>query len=367
MMLPRNQRIILTDQIRRNVAEICANVPSGTIVMAVVKADGYGHGAVETAKAALKGGAGMLATATVSEGTELRENGIQAPILVLGAVGEEDVEEGVRSNLIQTVCSQKMVRMCEESAKKLSKQTEVHIKIDTGMGRIGVRNETERDRVMDEIRHSDHIRLAGAFTHFADADGGEEGMLYTEAQFQRFLKLTEPLPEGIIRHCSNSAAIERRPDMALDMVRAGISMYGYPPVETKRLFKPCMRWVARVSYVKEVPEGTDISYGRIWRAGRTTRIATLTCGYGDGYHRCATGKAEVLIRGRRARIIGRICMDQMMADVTDIPDVEAGDEVVLIGTSGTERIDAEDVARWADTISYEVLLSAGNRVNRVYK
>ena len=166
-------------------------------------------------------------------------------------------------------------------------------------------------------------------------------------------------------HCANSAAIHRCPEMALDMVRAGISLYGCPPVETDLRLEPCMRWTAKVSYVKDLPAGAYISYGRTFRTDRPMRVATVTCGYGDGYHRAASGKAEVLIRGKRARILGRICMDQMMADVTGIEGVQPEDPVVLMGTDGNERITAEDIARWAGTISYEVLLSAGGRVERI--
>ena len=238
---------------------------------------------------------------------------------------------------------------------------QVHLKIDSGMGRIGVRTKEERDAVLAALRETRRA-ADGRFTHFSDADGDDAGEAYSGEQFRRFLELTEGL--GVIRHCANSAAALRHPEWALDMVREGISLYGYPPVETGLALQPCMEWRAKVSYVKDVPAGEYISYGRTFRTEKPTRIATVTCGYGDGYFRAASGRAEVLIHGKRARVLGRICMDQMMADVTEIPERRPEDPVVLMGSDGTERITAEDIARWSGTISYEVLLSCGSRVER---
>ena len=366
-MIPRNRRVIDLDALRNNMAQIRAAVPETAKVLAVVKADGYGHGAAEASRAAIAGGADMLAVASVAEGTALRRCGIGAPILVLGAVLAADVAEGAEYGLIQTVCSADMVRLCAKAAAETGKQAEVHMKIDTGMGRIGIRNAAERDAVLKALENAPGVKLTGVFTHLSDADDGEGGMAYTEGQFRKFLELTEGLPAGVIRHCANSAAIHRRPDMALDMVRAGISLYGYPPVESSLDLKPCMRWTAKVSYVKELPAGEYISYGRTYRTEKQTKVATVTCGYADGYHRCAGGQAEVLIHGKRVPILGRICMDQMMADVTGMDDVKPEDEVILMGESGGERITAEDLARWSGTISYEILLSVGSRVERIFQ
>ena len=367
-MRARNLRTIRIDRLRENMRKIRASVPESAKMMAVVKADGYGHGAAETARAALEGGAEYLAVASVAEGTALRKSGISAPILVLGAVCPWDVFEGVDSSLIQTVCSPEMVRLCEEAGAAAGKTAEVHLKIDTGMGRIGVRNREELEAVAGEIDRSPHVTLTGAFTHFSDADGDGNGMAYTEKQFAKFRELSGLLPENILRHCSNSAAIHRRKDFAMDMVRAGISLYGYPPVTENNIgLEPCMRWTARISYIKETEAGAYLSYGRTFRTGGKTRVATVTCGYGDGYHRCAGPKAEVLIHGKRAKVLGRICMDQMLADVSDIPEAREGDEVVLIGEDGNDRIDAEQIAAWSGTISYEILLSVGSRVERVFE
>lgn len=366
-MIPRNRRIIDLSAIEYNMRQLRASVPATARMMAVVKADGYGHGAAETAEAALRGGADMLAVASAGEGKQLRERGIQAPVLVLGAVTEADVLTGVENDLIQTVCSADMVRLCEKAACSLRKQTDVHLKIDTGMGRIGVRTEAERDAVLYALRTCSHVRLSGVFTHFSDADGDEDGIKYTEAQFQRFKEMTDPLKDSVIRHCCNSAAIHRFPGMALDMVRAGISLYGYPPVSTDTLLRRCMRWSADISYIKELPADAFVSYGRAYQCGRTIRTATVTCGYGDGYFRAAGGKGYVLIGGRKAKIIGRICMDQMMVDISDINGIAAGDEAILIGCDGDEEITADDLASWAGTISYEILLSAGTRVDRIFR
>ena len=366
-MIPRNRRVIDLSAIEENMRLLRSTVPSTARMMAIVKADGYGHGAAQTAQAAIRGGADMLAVASAGEGRQLREQGIDIPILILGAVTENDVSESVQYDLIQTVCSAEMVHWCERAAQEQKKQTEVHLKVDTGMGRIGVRTENERDAVLRELACAGHVSLTGAFTHFSDADGDEDGMRYTREQYRRFRELTDPLPEGIIRHCCNSAAIHRFPRMAMDMVRAGISLYGYPPVRTELPLKPCMTWTADISYIKELPAGAFVSYGRTYQSTGKIRTATITCGYGDGYFRRAGTEGYVLIGGKRAKIIGRVCMDQMMADISGIEGVAVGDEAVLLGRDGEEQITAEDLASWAGTISYEILLSAGSRVDRVFR
>lgn len=337
-------------------------LPRGARLMAVVKADGYGHGMVQTARSALRAGAAALAVATADEGAALREAGVNVPVLVLGASGPEEMAAGVRHGLTMTVCTPEAVRLMQEAAQ--GGEALAHLKLDTGMNRIGARNEEEVRAVLRALAECPRVRLTGVFTHFADADG--EDMAFTRQQLERFRRLAAPLPEDIVRHCANSAAVHRLPEAAFDMVRAGISMYGYPPVDTELPLKPCMRWTSQVTHVKEIDPGDTVSYGRTYAADRPMRVATVACGYGDGYHRAASGKAQVIIRGRRARVIGRICMDQMMADVSEIPGVQIGDEVVLMGESGGEAISAEDIAAWAGTISYEVLLSATGRVPRVW-
>ena len=365
-MIPRNRRFVDLHAIEDNMRQIRSDVPENVRVLAVVKADGYGHGAVETAHAAIAGGADMLAVAAVSEGMQLREAGITAPVLVLGAVTACDAANGVKYDLIQTVCSEEMVLLCEQAAAEQKKQTEVHLKVDTGMGRIGIRSESERDGILRLLKECSHVRLSGVFTHFSDADGDEDGMQYTHMQYDRFMKMIAPLPQGIIRHCCNSAAIHRFPGMALDMVRAGISLYGYPPVPGEYGLRPCMSWKATISFVKELEAEAYISYGRTYKSPHPVRTATITCGYADGYHRAGGEKGYILIHGKKAKILGRICMDQMVADISGIEDVKPGDEAVLLGKSGNESITAEDLARWAGTISYEILCSSSGRVGRIY-
>ncbi len=348
--------------LRRNVEHIRHSLPEHTGLLAVVKADAYGHGMVQVARAALQAGASHLAVALVEEGTTLRDAGVQAPILVLGATSPAEAQAGVAAGLTLTVCDGDMVRAAEQAALDTGCPALVHLKVDTGMCRIGARTEEEVRAVLGTLAVCPHVRLTGVFTHFADADGGD--MTFTGQQLQRFKTLTALLPEGILRHCANSAAIHRLPEATMDMVRAGISMYGYPPVATDMPLEMVMDWHTEVTYVKDIQPGDTVSYGRTFTAEHPMRVATIACGYGDGYHRAASGKAQVIIRGQRARVLGRICMDQMMVDVTDIPGVAPGDRVTLMGRDGNACITAEDIAAWAGTISYEVLLAATGRVPR---
>ena len=330
-------RTIDLEALRENVRLLRSTLPEKTKLMAVVKADAYGHGIAKVARAALEAGASALAVARTDEGAALRQAGVTAPVLVLGASSDEEIAEGVRNELTLTVCTPEMVDTLESCAKESGLTGLMHLKIDTGMGRIGVRTEEEIRAILARLQASPHVRLTGAFTHFADADGSD--MAYTRMQFERFQQMLMLLPDGIVRHCANSAAIHRCPEAALDMVRAGISMYGHPPVETDLPLRP---------------------------AEKPMRIATVACGYGDGYHRNASSRAQVILHGQRARVVGRICMDQMMVDVTDIPNVKAGDEVTLMGSDGAETITPDELGSWSDTIGYEVLLAATERVRRVW-
>ncbi|MBQ9306299.1 MAG: alanine racemase [Clostridia bacterium] len=359
----RNRRIVDLEAIRHNMQLIRSIVPKSARVMAVVKADAYGHGAVEVAEASLASGASFLAVATVPEGMELRQAGIRAPILVLGESTPEEMENAAVEEITLTVSSTEDIRHAADAARIAGHPLEVHLKVDTGMGRIGGRNLDERDEVLAAISDADGVTLTGIFTHFADADGN--GNDYTDMQLARFQSLTAGLPEQVLRHCANSAAILRRmPEAAFDMVRAGIVLYGYPPVETELDFHMCMRWESRVMFVKTITRGECVSYGCTYKAKRKTRVATVGCGYGDGYHRSASGKAYAIVHGVRVPVIGRVCMDQLMVDVSDVPDVEVGDTVTLMGEDGEVRVSADDIASWAGTISYEILLSTTGRVRR---
>ena len=356
-------RVVDLDAIRDNVRAIRRDVPVSARLMAVVKADAYGHGARQVARAALSAGATQLAVAPPEEGAELRESGVEAPILVLGLTDGSGMLLAAKEGLTLTVCAPEQIREAQRAAESVGGGLSVHLKFDTGMGRIGARTAEEVQSCLETLETCRRVRLTGAFSHFADADAPE--LTFAWLQFQRFRELAGYMPDGVIRHCANSAAIHRMmPETAMGMVRMGISLYGCPPVETDCPLRPCMRWTAAVTCVKEIGDGESVSYGRTWRAEGNRRIATIACGYGDGYHRAAGGRAEVLLHGRRAKIVGRICMDQMMADVTDIPDVRAGDRAVLLGEDGSGRITADELAGWAGTISYEILLAAANRVER---
>lgn len=357
-------RTIDLEALRTNVRLLIGTLPAGTDLMAVVKADAYGHGIIKVARAALEAGAVALAVARTDEGKRLREAGVTAPILVLGASSDEEINEGVLNKLTLTVCTPHMVRAIEKAAIAANMDGMMHLKLDTGMGRIGVRTEQEVREILACLQECPHVRMTGAFTHFADADGSD--LAYTHAQFKRYQELLALLPDHIVRHCANSAAIHRLPEVAMDMVRAGISMYGNPPVATDLPLQPVMSWRTEITFLKTIYPGDKVSYGCTYTADKPMRLATVACGYGDGYHRNGSGKAQVLIHGQRANVVGRICMDQMMVDVTDIPDAKIGDEVTLMGTDGSETISADELASWSGTIGYEVLLAATDRVHRVW-
>lgn len=364
MQYRRQYREIDLNALAHNVRQLRQTVPEATRLMAVVKADAYGHGLIPVAQTALASGADALAVALVEEGEALRAAGVQAPVLVLGATSPEAALGGVAQGLTLTVCDGGMVRRVEEACVQLERTADVHLKLDTGMGRIGARNGQEVRDVLSALQVCPHVRLTGAFTHFADADGDTGD--FTRQQLARFQSLTALLPPGLTLHAANSAAIHRYPESLLHMVRAGISMYGYPPVPTGVSLRPCMRWVTEVACVRELLPGDRVSYGGTFRVERPMQVATVAAGYGDGYRRALSGRGQVLIGGRRAPVLGRVCMDQMMVDVSGCPPVHPGDEVVLLGAQGSDQITAEDLARWAGTISYEILLSPTARVPRIY-
>ena len=346
-----------TEVLRRSIAPV-------RHMMAVVKANAYGHGMVPVANTALRHGADWLGVAIPEEGETLRNAGIDAPILVLGAVNAQGAMASVRFGLTQAVFDPERVRLLEEAAKAQGRTARVHVKCDTGMGRIGVRTEKELRAVLEAIENSPHVKLTGAFTHFADADGADD--VYSRRQIEAFERFRALLPQDILFHAAASAAGCRYPQARYDLVRQGISLYGCPPVEECPEVRPALSWHTEVVYVKTIGPGDCVSYGCTFKAGRETRVATLPVGYGDGYHRALSGRAQVLIGGKRCPVIGRVCMDQIMADVTDLPDCAIGAPAVLLGRQGAEEITADELASWAGTISYEMLLSATARVPVVY-
>lgn len=356
------------DAIRNNV-RVMKKYARSPHFLAVVKANAYGHGAVPVAKAALEAGADWLAVAIPEEGVQLRDAGIQAPILVLGGAEPQAVDAIAAAELTQVVFDECMIRALANAGVRTGKEVQVHLGIDTGMCRIGVRSPEEAAKLTEEIDRLPGIRLTGCFTHMATADEPEpEG---TKAQIARFKSVCEAIDRvhsaPIIHHAANTASIFRYPEVHLDMVRGGIALYGYPPVPGVEGLRAAMRWITRAVYVKTIQPGEKVSYGGLFTAQRPTRVMTIPVGYADGYNRRLSCTGSVLVRGKRAPILGRVCMDQVMVDVTDIPGAEAGDEVVLIGAQGNECISAEEIASLLGTISYEVICSPSARVPRVYK
>jgi len=358
------------DAIAHNAAVLKARARARAELMVAVKANAYGHGAVPVSRAALEGGATRLAVHRVEEGIELRRAGIAAPILIMGYSLPAQSEQVVQWDLTPTVNSQPQAEALSRAAVARGKRLPVHVKVDTGMGRYGLLPE----EVVDFWRYLSTLPglfLEGLYTHFATADSADKRV--TRRQFATFMEVVRALETAgftiPLKHVANSAATLDLPEMALDMVRCGIALYGLRPsdeVEPAVPLLPALALKSRVARVRTLPTGHGISYGHTYVTTRPTRVALVPVGYGDGYHRLLSNRGAVLIHGRRAPILGRVCMDQFVVDVSHIPDVRLHDEVVLIGQQGEERITAEEVARWAETINYEVTTSLLPRVTRVY-
>ncbi|MDP2891623.1 MAG: alanine racemase [Bacillota bacterium] len=357
------------NNVMKNVSNL-KRIASGAKLMAVVKADGYGHGSIQVASAALDSGADWLGVAIPEEAEALRHAGIGAPILVLGGITPGMEETVLKHGLRQTVFDEEGVRLLENCAAKTGRKARIHIKVDTGMSRIGIREIGELMQLARFIKECRHVELEGLFTHFAAADAKNIAFtLKQKAVFDDMAAQIRKMGFSPMIHAANSAAILRLPQTHYDMVRAGISVYGYygsDEVEKIIPLYPAMEWKTHVMMVKTLPPGVSVSYGRTFVTKRKTAVATLPVGYGDGYKRVLSSRASVLIKGNRAPVLGRVCMDQLMVDVTGIEGVKTGDEAVLLGRQGMEMIDAEEMAKWADTISYEILLSISPRVPRIY-
>ena len=289
-------------------------------------------------------------------------------ILVLGAATCESAGEAIAYGLTQTVFTPEMVEFLDMEASRRQRVAFVHIKLDTGMNRIGLKTIEDAEKLACVLDKCSHVKANGIYTHFAEADSPDEDDLnaFSQEQLERFYELRSCFSPLIPAHVANSAAGILSCKTHLDFVREGISLYGYPPVGTVIPFRPALSWMTEVTNVKIVHAGETIGYGRTYTADRDMRVATVAVGYGDGYHRSLSNRGQMLIRGCRAPIVGRVCMDQTMVDVTDIPEAAVGDEVVLLGSQGEEIIDAEQLAAWADTISYEMLLAPSQRVHRFY-
>ncbi len=356
------------DLLRENCRRVKAWVKDSKLLVAV-KADAYGHGSVEVSRALLGCGVDMLGVASVDEGTELRRAGIDIPILVLSPAGLDEVGQALDDHLLTSVSDFEYVQCLSEEAQRRCVTATVHIEIDTGMGRTGVISQ-EAVQFVRQVTAVDDIEVEGIFTHFASA---ESDLDFSREQLARFRQVLEGLEhEGIqipLRHAANSAAILGLEGSFFNMVRPGLIIYGlYPSPSVKRsvAVSPVMSMKSRVMHLNRIARGQSVSYGRTFRASRSSLVATVSVGYGDGYPRSLSNCGSVLIRGRRAPIVGVVCMDLTMVDVTDLPEVKLGDEVVLIGSSDGERVTADEVAAQAGTISYEITTSIGPRVPRVF-
>ena len=364
---------ISLEAIGHNIREVKKRLPEGVKLLGVVKANAYGHGAVPVASY-LENQVDYFATATIEEAVELRENGISAPILILGYVSPSQYGDLVEYDITQTIDSYAQALALEKEAARQNRKAKAHLAVDTGMTRIGFQvTEHDADEAA-KIADLPHIELEGMFTHFSCAD--QEDKTYCSMQMEKYDKMTALLAErGVtipLRHICNSAGIMEFDDHRFEMVRSGIITYGiYPSEEVKKErldLIPALSWKSHVIHVKEVGPGIGVSYGATYVTEKPmTRIATVSAGYADGYPRALSNQGCVLIHGKKAAIIGRICMDQMMVDVTDIPDVQVEDVVTLVGTDGDETITIEEIANPAARFDYEMLCDISSRVTRVYK
>ncbi|HIE80591.1 MAG TPA: alanine racemase [Nitrospinaceae bacterium] len=361
---------------RHNLQNLRKYLDPQTRIMAIVKADAYGHGAVSCARIAVESGAAnYLGAGVIEEGIELRENGLNAPILILGSIFPDEAEDLVRHNLATILCTQPLAQALSKEAEKQDKTVSVHIKVDTGMNRLGISPEN-LPALLDQVRNLKNLKIEAVSTHFSSAD--DEDLSVTQAQLEKFqTALTILQKEGVhtpIVHCANTSALFKFPESHFNMVRPGLILYGVLPSPSLRPvidqgenpFQPVMQWKSQIILLKPIAKNQPVSYSGSFTTQRDSLIATLPIGYADGLHRMLSNKMDVLIRGRRAPQVGNICMDMILIDVTDIPDVQAGDEVVIFGRQGDEMISVEELAVKGKTIPYEILCSVSKRVPRIY-
>ncbi|PJI07854.1 MULTISPECIES: alanine racemase [Clostridium] len=341
-------------------------------IIGVVKADAYGHGAVDVAPVLLQNGANRLAVAVISEAVELRKAGIECPIMILGYTPISLVDSIIKYNIEQTVFSYEYAAKLSQAARENNIKLRVHIALDTGMGRIGFLPNDDSVNEVVKISKLSNIEIEGLFSHFSTSD--EKNKEYTYTQFEKFNWFYDELRKNNvkinIRHIANSAAIMELPKTHYEASRPGIILYGYYPSDevdkNKLKLKPIMTLKTNVVHIKKMLPGQYVSYGRKFKCERESVIATLPVGYADGYTRMLSGKAKVIINGKFAPVVGRICMDQCMIDITDIPGVKVGDEVVIMGESDGKKFTADDIAEIIGTINYEVICMISKRVPRVY-
>lgn len=368
---------ISLDNIRKNYLSIKKQV-NNTRICCVIKADGYGHGAVELAQEYEKLGADFLAVSNLDEAIELRENNIKLPILILGYTDVNCAEEISKYNVHQAVYSLEYAQALHNQCKEKNVKVNIHIKLDTGMSRIGFMCQRfpRDDNSIEEIYRTclmENFIVEGIFTHFCVSDEGNEGKNFTQQQYNNFTHTVSCLNSMGINfnyiHCSNSGAVEDYPNTYNTMVRAGIILYGLNPsdkISNNLELTPAMTVKSVVAHIKTVEKGATVSYGRIFTAERKMKIATVPIGYADGYIRAYADKGYMIINGRKANILGRICMDQTMVDVTDIDNVAVGDEVIVFGNGEFGEQTADDLAKASNTINYEVVCTISKRVPRCF-
>lgn len=361
------------DAIAYNMEQMKQRIDGHTQIMAVIKTDAYGHGAVQVAQMLEKYDyIWGFAVATLDEAVVLRVEGIQKPILVLGCIFPDQYMEMLDNNIRMNVYTEDMAKEIANMARREGKTAYIHIKLDTGMGRLGFSITDESIEAIARINKLPNVRMEGVFTHFAKAD--EKDKTFTKKQIREFEYMTKMLKENGVtfeyEHCSNSAAIIDVPEAKFDIVRAGVSTFGlYPSEEVDKEavhLKPALALKSHVAFVKEIEPGTPVSYGGTFVADKKMKIATIPVGYGDGYPRALSGVGHVLIRGKKAPILGRICMDQFMVDVTHIEDASFGDKVTLIGRDGNEYISVEMLGDLSGRFNYEFICDLGKRIPRVY-
>ncbi len=375
MMIPdkydRGYVTINLNAVYNNIVNLKNNTRQGTNVIAVVKTDGYGHGAVPIART-IDELVSAFAVATIDEAINVRRHGITKPVYVIGYTHHSQFQRLIENEIRCTVFDMETAKQLSGMATKLNKTAYIHIKIDTGMSRIGFKDNDETVDKIIEISRMEGICVEGIFTHFYAADEYDKSRALK--QYDRFVNIIDKIEaRGLtipVKHCSNSAAIMEMDNVNLGNVRAGIALYGLMPSDEvdKDAVKltPALEWKSHVIFVKDIEAGTGVSYGATFVADKSMRIATIPIGYGDGYRRSLSNKGYVLINGKRANIIGRVCMDQFMVDVSGIPNVKIDDEVTLIGRDGDEEISAEEMGKLADTFNYEIVCDISKRMPRVY-
>lgn len=361
------------DAIAHNIRQVRSITSTDAKIMAVVKADGYGHGFLEVAKTLIDNGADALGVAVLDEAKQLRSRGIRVPILVLGSTDINQASDLIKFDVIPTVFDYSVAKAVSDAAVASDKEAKIHIKIDTGMSRIGfLADDVNNVHEIVKISRLPNLIIEGIFTHFACAD--ERDSSYTLKQFDLFMNLVTRLEEkGLyipIKHVCNSAALIKYPKMHLNMVRPGIILYGLNAgdmEENKKIsLVPAMQLKAKITMVKQVGSQVGVSYGKVYTTKKTTKIATVPIGYADGYSRTLTGSAKMCISKTLVPVIGKICMDQCMIDVTNVNNILAGDQVTIIGNCGENSITADDLAGYMGTVNYEVVCIIGKRIPRVY-